>query len=283
MPLTVWLCSDSSTGETAATSEPNRAARGELCEEHRQEVGRQLARHLINTCTESDDVVVEAFTASDAVLGAAAELGRRGVALVPHFPLAQYIGSRLRATYDKDTLARVAMRPVRPDQITRGLADHSRDIALVIAAPPPYEVGGRRPKVVGQHGCPACRADVWMLERQQLTEFLKGAWQVLKPGGVLAIVTSARHQDDGGLHDPAPQVIAQASRMGFVYAQHVIALRVPIEGDALAVQLTPTEVGQLRNIGSVAPSLRARVHADVCLFVKPRAQCSLGSDKGSRR
>ncbi|MFC4912256.1 hypothetical protein [Actinomadura gamaensis] len=279
--MTVWLCSDpdhprttsaspATDGETggAAGSAPSEIT--ELCAEHRQAVGHQLARHLISTCTTPGERVVEAFTASDAVLRAAVELDRNAVALVPHFPLAQHLGARLRARHRIEELTRVAMRSVRPDQMHLGLADQARNVSLVVAAPPAYEVGGRGPKMVGQHGCPACRADLWMLGRQQLTGFLAGAWEILKPGGVLATVTTARPQCDGRLHDPAPQVIARASRQGFVYVQHVIALRVPIEGDALAVQVHPGEVAQLHDIGSEAPPPRVSVHADVCLFVKPR-------------
>ncbi|MBO2451622.1 hypothetical protein J4573_31345 [Actinomadura barringtoniae] len=283
LPLTVWLCSDTETGhrqdtatdQTGAptelnTNSKNRAAtKADLCAHHRGAVGRELARHLISSCTREGDVVAEAFTSSDATLVAAASAGRRGVALVPHFPLAQHIGTRLRAALTKDQLATVAMRPCRPDQMNRGLADQAGRVGLIVAAPPPYEVSGRVPKLAGSRTCPACRADLRMLTEQQLGAFLVSAWQVLRPGGHLAVITTARHEGNR-LVDPAPRIVRQASLLGFRYVQHVIALRVPIEGDALVVQASPTEIAELRDTQSQALPPAVSVHADVCLFTKPR-------------
>ncbi|NEA28836.1 hypothetical protein [Actinomadura bangladeshensis] len=284
VPLTVWLCSDTTdtttqtrtdtdTGESVRMRAGDQAAG--LCLRHRQSVGRELARHLIGTCTDVGDLVVEGFTTSEAVLVASAGSDRRGIALVPHFPLARHIGTRLRATLPIEQLARVEMRPARPDQMARGLADHLGDVALVIAAPPPYETGGRAPRRVGERGCPACRADLWMLTGEQLALFLASAWKVLRPGGVLAITTTARHQA-GRLIDPAPRIIRQAQGLGFRYVQHVIALRVPIDGDALVVQAGPGDLAELRDIRSRAMPPPVSVHADVCLFTKPTAQPSGG-------
>ncbi|MEU8342416.1 hypothetical protein AB0C74_12025 [Spirillospora sp. NPDC048832] len=269
MPLTVWLCSDTTeinpdTNQGVQATDPVAG----LCLRHRQAVGRELARHLIGTCTSEGDLVAEGFTSSEATLVGAADLGRRGIALVPHFPLAQHIGARLRATLPVERLARVEMRPARPDQMARGLADHLGDVGLVIAAPPPYETGGNPPRRSTGRGCPACRADLWMLSSEQLGLFLASAWKVLRPGGVLAVITTARHQA-GRLIDPAPRIIRQAQGLGFRYVQHVIALRVPIDGDTLAVQAGPTDLAELRRTGCHVMPPPASVHADVCLFIKP--------------
>ncbi|TDB90508.1 hypothetical protein [Actinomadura sp. 7K534] len=272
VPLTVWLCSDSTKLTTDTTTSKGAQATGSaagLCLRHRQAVGRELARHLIGTCTSEGDLVAEGFASSEATLVGAAGLDRRGIALVPHFPLAQHIGTRLRATLPVAQLARVEMRPARPDQMARGLADHLGEVALVIAAPPSYEIGGNPPRRSGERGCPACRADLWMLGSEQLGLFLASAWKVLRPGGVLAIITTARHQA-GRLVDPAPRIIRQAQGLGFGYVQHVIALRVPIDGDALVVQAGPADLAQLRGTGCHVLPPSVSVHADVCLFTKPR-------------
>ncbi|MBW8487285.1 hypothetical protein [Actinomadura parmotrematis] len=275
LPLTVWLAADTSPTAPPASSSasPDGGPRGQgtarLCGLHQRAVGAELARQLITTCTAPGDVVAEGFTCSEATLIAAAQTGRRGVALVPHFPLAQHIGARLRATLPAEQLAAVAMRPTRPDQMARGLADHLGEVALVVAAPPPYEVGGQHSAKGGDLRCPACRAELWMLSHEQLALFLAGAWKVLRPGGTLAVITTARHEPTGRLADPAPRVIRQASLLGFHYIQHVIALRVPIDGDALVVQAGPDQIAELRPPHSPALPPIARVHADVCLFTKP--------------
>jgi hypothetical protein len=278
LPLTVWLCSDTidsnTTGPDAGNNGKNQQA--QVCSRHQHAVGRELARHLITACTREGDLVAEAYTSSEATLVAAAELGRRAVACVPHFPLAQHIGSRLRQTLPEDKLAGLAMRACRPDQMSRGLADHLDKVGLVVAAPPPYEVGGRVAKTSASKDCPACRADIWMLTDQQLDGFLLASWRVLRRGGHLAVITCARHEG-GRLVDPAPQIIRQARVLGFRYSQHVIALRVPVRGDELIVQAGPAEVAQLRDIRSRALPPAVSVHADVCLFTKP-AQGPVGSE-----
>lgn len=269
VPLTVWMCSDTATPNTGRVENGATAtARPQTCARHREAVGRELARHLIGNCTAEGDLVAEGFTTSEATMAAGAELNRRAVALVPHFPLAQHIGARLRATLDEQQLARVQMRPTRPDQITRGLADHLGDVALVVAAPPPHETGGAPARQEALRGCPACKAELWMLTHQQLGLFLAGAWRVLRPRGVLAVITTARHHA-GRLIDPAPRTIRHAQQVGFRYVQHVIALRVPVNGDALVVQAGPADLAHLRDQRSRAVPPTVSVHADVCLFSKP--------------
>jgi hypothetical protein len=292
VPLTVWLCSDTAptkgpdaaTGSTGVpagqspTSKSRTTGKEALCATHRGAVGQELARHLISSCTRDGDMVAEAFTTSEATLVASARAGRRGVALVPHFPLAQHVRLRLQSVaLTSEQLALLAMRPCRPDQMNRALADHTGRVGLVVAAPPPYEVGGRAPKAAGSQNCPACRADLWMLTEQQLGAFLVSAWQVLRPGGTLAIITTARHEG-GRLHDPAPRIVRQASLLGFRYIQHVIALRVPVDGDSLMVQASPWEIAELRDIKSRALPPAVSVHADVCLFTKPRRSPTKGGE-----
>ena len=109
-----------------------------------------------------------------------------------------------------------------------------------------------------------------MLSSEQLGLFMASAWRVLAPGGVLAVITTARHQA-GRLIDPAPRIIRHAQSLGFRYAQHVIALRVPIEGDALVVQAGPTDLAQLRDTRSTALPPTVGVHATVSLFTKHAA------------
>lgn len=82
--------------------------------------------------------------------------------------------------------------------------------------------------------------------REQFGLFLAVAWRVLRPGGVLAVTTTARHHG-GRFIDPGPRIIRQAQSAGFRYAQHVIALRVPIDGDTLVVQAGPADLAQPRD------------------------------------
>lgn len=282
LPLTVWLCSDASQAEMA--SDATQESRGadtsveEYCSLHRQSVGHQLARHLVTTCTREGDLVADAYTTSEATLMAAARLGRRAVAFVPDFPLARHIRARLDAALPHELAAHVEMRPCRPDQMARGLADHLGQVDLVVAAPPSYQ--GEVPAHGTPEGrrCSVCRIGFWMHSQERFRLFLAAAWQVLRPGGHLAVITTARHEH-GRLLDPAPDIIEQAVRQRFRYVQHVIAVRVPIARDSLVVQMRPQELAELRDVRSRALPPVARVHADVCLFTKPQPRPGRDGDR----
>lgn len=277
LPLTVWLCPDDTTDQPfrhdgqQRQGPVHRVARVRTCDRHRASISTALARHLITSTTQEGDLVAEAFTANNATLHAAAHLDRRAIACVPHFPLARHIGTQLRAVLPLEHLGRVKMRPCRADQMHRGIADHLGQVSLVIAAPPtPGATATDTGTRTGQarRGCPACLSDVLTDSAFQARSFLPAAFRLLRPGGHLAVVTTARHHQ-GRLVDPAPAIIRQARTAGFRYSQHVIAVRVPVEGDTLLVQAGPGDLGQLRDIRSRALPPAARVHADVCLLTRP--------------
>ncbi|MBO2465748.1 hypothetical protein [Actinomadura violacea] len=277
LPLTVWLCPDDTTDPpTPYDRRPgrgpdHRGAPARTCDRHLASISTGLARHLITTATRDGDVIAEAFTTNSATLRTAAQLDRHAIACVPHFPLARHIGAQLRRALPDDRLTRVQMRPCRADQMHRGIADHLGQVALVIAAPPTSSrttaVPEPKPSRV-RGGCPACLSDVLANSAFQARSFMPAAFRLLRPGGHLAVVTTARHHG-GRLVDPAPGIIQHARTAGFRYTQHVIAIRVPIEGDTLLVQAGPTSLGQLRDIRSRALPPAARVHADVCVLTKP--------------
>jgi hypothetical protein len=282
LPLTVWLCSDTSA-TAEATNNPNHGGgradttEDEYCSLHRRTVGHQLARHLITACTREGDLVAEAYTTDEATLAAAAGLGRRAVACVPDFPLARHIRARLDATLPHEAAAKVEMRPCRPDQMARGLADHLGQVGLLVAAPPPYRHDDRARPDSGRR-CPVCRIGFWMNSRECFRLFMAAAWRVLRPGGHLAVITTARHEH-GRLVDPAPRIIREAAGLRFRYVQHIIAVRVPVDGDTLVVQADPRGLAQLRDVRSRALPPVARVHADVCLFTKPQSRPGRGGDR----
>jgi hypothetical protein len=170
------------------------------------------------------------------------------------------------------------MRPCRADQMHRGIADHSGQVALVIAAPPTVGSRTAEPKPRRARGaCPACLSDVLTDSAFHARSFLPAAYQILRPGGHLAVVTTARLHN-GHLIDPAPAIIREARKAGFCYSQHIIAVRVPVEGDTLLIQAGPASLGQLRDIRSRALPPAARVHADVCILTRPS-----GSGRGGDR
>jgi hypothetical protein len=82
--------------------------------------------------------------------------------------------------------------------------------------------------------------------------------RLLRPGGLLAVVTSAAR-------DPrrAGQVIADARAAGLVYTQHVIAVHAPVDGDRL------TSPWPAQGAGTASDLTHLPVHTDLLLFARP--------------
>ncbi|MET8986952.1 DNA methyltransferase [Nonomuraea wenchangensis] len=265
VPLSVWLCSDTMSGTVKAHDASCSPAT--VCGRHRQAVGRELTRHLIGACTSPGGAVVDLFTTSETVLVAAAEMGRLGIGCVPRLPVAQHLVGRLRQELSTDQRAAVRLRPHGSNEMRKALLGLEGHVDLLIAALPPYPDLGRAARSAPA-SCPVCRAEQSTLTMPQLSRLLEDARHVLAPGGHLAVITTARHKR-GRLLDLVPGIIRRADAAGLTYVQHVIAVRVPVEGDALVVQAGPAELAQLRRAQSTELPPVVSVHADVCLFARP--------------
>jgi hypothetical protein len=90
--------------------------------------------------------------------------------------------------------------------------------------------------------------------------------RVLRPGGVLAVITASTPRP-GGLRDDPGEVIAAARAAGLIYAQHIVALHAAITGG----QLTPGPRAAARPDETAGPpAVHARIHSDLLVFTKPR-------------
>ena len=81
--------------------------------------------------------------------------------------------------------------------------------------------------------------------------------RVLRPGGVLAVITGPAAPDG----TTAGGVVAEARAAGLVYAQHIVLVHAAIDGDHLA----PGPV-------ATTPAGRAggtQIHSDLLVFTKP--------------
>jgi hypothetical protein len=71
--------------------------------------------------------------------------------------------------------------------------------------------------------------------------------RVLRPGGVLAVITAST-PCPGGLRDDPGEAITRARAAGLVYAQHIVALHAPIGS-----QITPAPGDAARPGDGVSP------------------------------
>jgi hypothetical protein len=88
--------------------------------------------------------------------------------------------------------------------------------------------------------------------------------RVLRPGGVLAVITAST-PGPGGLRDDPGEVISRARAAGLVYAQHIVALHVPVTGS----QITPPPGGDARSGEGGGAAVHTQIHSDFLVFTQP--------------
>ena len=88
--------------------------------------------------------------------------------------------------------------------------------------------------------------------------------RVLRPGGVLAVITASTPLP-GGLRDDPGEAISRARAAGLIYAQHIVALHAAITDG----QLTPgLPDAACLDESAGPPAVHARIHSDLLVFTK---------------
>jgi hypothetical protein len=192
------------------------------------------AAHVITAFSRPGELVVIPAAGTGALLSAAAAAGRRVLGLSPGPAACHAASSRLDQDLDP---ARRPLAQARP--------------------------GG--PGLLLEAGCPeAGQAALAITGRGAGGVLYAACERVLRPGGVLAVITASTPRP-GGLRDDPGEVIAAARAAGLVYAQHIVALHAAITGG----QLTPGPPDARPDEAAGPPAVHACVHSDLLVFTKP--------------
>ena len=187
------------------------------------------AAHVITAFSRPGELVVIPAAGTGALLSAAAAAGRRVLGLFPGPAACHAASSRL----DQD------LGPAR-----RPLAQaRAGGLGLLLEAGCP-EAGQAALAITGRGG-PGDGGELYA-----------ACERVLRPGGVLAVLTASTPRPGGLRDDPG----------GLIYAQHIVALHAAITGG----QLTPGPPGAARpDEAAGPPAVHACVHSDLLVFTKP--------------
>jgi hypothetical protein len=195
------------------------------------------AAHVITAFSRPGELVVIPAAGTGALLTTAAAAGRRVLGLFSGPAACHAASSRLDQDLDP------AARPLA--QVRAG------DPGLLLEAGCP-EAGQAALAITGRGG-PGTGVLYTACER------------VLRPGGVLAVITASPPRP-AGLRDDPGEVIAAARAAGLLYAQHIVALHAAITGG----QLTPGLPGPARRDETAGPPVVCtRIHSDLLVFTKP--------------
>jgi hypothetical protein len=213
------------------------------------------AAQIITAFSRPGELVVIPDARDGALLAAAAATGRRVLGLVPGPRSGQRALAGL-AGLDPRLRPLAEVRPGGPALLLEAGNPEAGQAALAIT-------GDGEPAP----GEPAADPSVLYAACQR----------VLRRGGVLAVITASA-PGLGGLRDDPGEVISRARAAGLVYAQHIVALHVPVTGS----QITPAAAAVRPGEMAVPAAVHARVHSDFLVFTQPGTPASSAGLKGSQ-
>ena len=279
VPLGVWPVAQ-------RTAQYQRAGRYlPACTRHPGKMLPELARRIVVEYSDPGDLVVDPMCGIGTTLAEAALLCRRavGVELDPRWAalatknLDHMLGGRTRS------LAELR----RGD--ARRLSDVAGDLAgrvdLVVTSPPygcDAGVIDRRAWLEGGRLCDTATLN-YSTDRANLghsrgpaytaamAEIYSGCATLLRPGGLLVVVTKNTRRA-GRLFDLASLTVGLATRAGFSYLGHVIALHAAVRDSGLVARPSYWQITQVRHARAKGEPAHLVAHEDLTVLTLPEKE-----------
>lgn len=232
VPVSVW------PHAPAPGSRPGPGPECALCASRAAGVSGPDAALLITAFSRPGELIIIPEARDGVLLATAATAGRRVLGLAPD-PRSRVRVLAALAGLDPRLRLLAEVRPGGP--------------ALLLEAGNPE--AGQAPLAITGGGAPAADPGVLYAACQR----------VLRPRGVLAVITASTPRP-GGLRDDPGEVISQARAAGLVYAQHIVALHAPITDSQII--LPPGDTARPGEAAGLA-AVHARAHSDFLVFTQP--------------
>ncbi len=277
LPLAVWPCAQ-------ASPRYQRAGRYlQASTAHPAKMLPELARRIVAEYSPPGGLVVDPMCGIGTTLVEATRLGRDavGVELEPRW-----------AELARGNLAAPAAGRARRGEVRVGDARHLPELlgdlagtVDLVATSPPYACDvGMIDKPAWLAGRSLCRRDTlnYSAERAnlghargerylaELAGVYAGCFAVLRPGGLLVTVTKNLRRK-GRVFDLAAVTVELATRAGFAYVQHVVALLAAVRDGELGARPSFWQLTQTRKARARGQPAHLVVHEDVLVFARPTA------------
>jgi DNA modification methylase len=278
LPLAVWPCAQTSP-QYQRTSRYLPASTA-----HPAKMLPELARRIVAEYSPPGGLVVDPLCGIGTTLVEAAALGRRalGVELEPRW--VELARANLGVALPDQQARRSQVRLGDARHLPRVLADLAGTVDLVATSPPYACDVGMIDKRAWLAGRSLCRRDTlnYSTERAnlghargdrylaELAGVYAGCFEVLRPGGLLVVVTKNLRRQ-GRVLDLATITVELATRAGFQYLQHVVALLAAIRDGRLHARPSFWQLTQTRKARNRVEPAHLVVHEDVSVFARPQA------------
>jgi modification methylase len=275
VPLAVWPVAQ-------ATAQRQRAGRYDPgSTAHPGKMLPALAGRIVTEYSNPGDLVCDPLCGVGTTLVEAAALGRRAVGLELEAGWARLARANLRAALDPEHRRLAEVRQGDATRLPGRLADLAGRVDLVCTSPPyacdagvidkPGWLAGRRlcpPDSLNYSTDPAnlghARGERYAA---QMAAVYAGCFELLRPGGLAAVVTKNTRRG-GRLLDLAALSVELGRRAGFSYLGHVIALHAAIRDGALVGRPSYWQLSAVRAARARREPLHLVCHEDVVVLRK---------------
>jgi modification methylase len=278
VPLALWPVAQ----RTAQYQRAGRYHPG--CTAHPGKMIPALAARIVLEYSAPGDLVVDPMCGIATTLVEAAALGRRGVGLEVERRWADLARANLAYALDAEQLRLVEVRVGDASRLARSLGALVGTVDLVCTSPPYGCDAGIIDKpgwIAGARLCPEwtrnyssdranlghARGDAYAAA---MSAVYAGCFELLRPGGILAVVTKNTRRG-GRTLDLAGLTVALATGAGFTYLQHVVALHAAVRDGTLVARPSFWQLQALKKARARGEPAHLVSHEDLCVLVKPGA------------
>jgi modification methylase len=292
LPLAVWPCAQTSSQyQRAGRYLPASTA-------HPAKMLPELARRIVAEYSPPGGLVVDPMCGIGTTLVEAAALGRRAVGVELEARWAELARANLGFALPDQQARRGQVRLGDARVLPQVLGDLAGAVDLVATSPPYACDVGMIDKPAWLAGRSLCRRDTLNYSTDhanlghargarylaELAGVYEGCFAVLRPGGLLVVVTKNLRRR-GQVLDLATITVELATRSGFQYLQQVVALLAAVRGGQLHARPSFWQLTQTRKARARGQPAHLVVHEDVSVFVRsqvaPSAPLRAGQPQAS--
>jgi modification methylase len=278
LPLAVWPCAQTS-------AQYQRAGRYlPASTTHPAKMLPELARRIVAEYSPPGGLVVDPLCGIGTTLVEAAALGRRAVGVELEARWAELARANLGFALPDEQARHGEVRLGDARLLPQVLGDLAGTVDLVATSPPYGGDVGMIDKPAWLAGGSLCRRDTLNYSTDhanlghargdrylaELAGVYAGCFAVLRPGGLLVVITKNLRRQ-GRVFDLATTTVELASRAGFAYLQHVVALLAAVRDGQLHARPSFWQLTQTRKARARGQPAHLVVHEDVSVFLRPAA------------
>jgi len=250
----------------------------------------ELARRIVAEYSKPGQLVADVMAGVGTTLVEAAALGRRAVGVELEARWLDLAAKNVEHVLSPEQRPLVELRLGDATALDEIAGDLQGRVDLVCTSPPYACDAGIIDKpawLAGERMCPdetrnysTKRANLGHARGAAYEDAVRrvyaGCFDLLRPGGVLAIVTKNTRRG-GRTLDLAGLTVALAREAGFTYLQHVIALHVAIRDGALVGRPSFWQLTSVRKARAKGEPAHLVAHEDLVVLLKPAAAPKKGT------